>query len=330
MKSKQSVKVLFITNLYPTVDTPATSPAVKEQIVALSALGVEAKVWIIRMGNVFSYIKAAIKIFGLNFTKKQFDILHAYYGYSGFIAKLKWKIPVVTTFVGSDIVYDPTSILAYKDIFISRWAARIADAVIVMSEEMKLLSKRRDAHIISFGVDTNTFAPAEQQVARHKLGLAQDRKYILFPWDPRRKIKRVDIAKDALTMLRDKDPAAELLCLYQVNYETVANYMNACDVMVLVSDAEGAPVAVREALACNLPIVAVDVGDVKQCLQGVDGCYLCAQHPQDVAAKLDSVLQSGRRSNGRKIISQMDTTWSAQQVLRVYQMLVSAEKQRTG
>jgi teichuronic acid biosynthesis glycosyltransferase TuaC len=329
MISRQTLKILYITNLYPTVETPAASPAVKEQIDMLGKLGVDADLVIIPMGSIFSYFKAALKVIGLNLQKKQFDVLHAFYGYSGFIAKLQWKIPVVTTFVGSDIVYDPTSILAYKDIFIGRWAAWVADAVIVMSEEMKLLSKRSDAHIIPFGIDTTTFAPADQQAAKQKLGLAQDKKYILFPWDPDRKIKRVDIANEALTILQKNHPTAELMCLHNVSHETVADYMNACDAMVLVSDAEGAPVAVREALACNLPVVSVDVGDVKQLLEGVAECHLCLQHPQYVAAKLDIVLRSGRRSNGRVKLSQMDNNWSAQQVMHVYRTLVPEESQKS-
>ena len=163
---------------------------------------------------------------------------------------------------------------------------------------------------------------ADQQAARQKVGLAQDKKYILFPWDPDRKIKRADIANEALTILQKNHPTAELMCLHNVSHETVADYMNACDAMVLVSDAEGAPVAVREALACNLPVVSVDVGDVKQLLEGVEECYQCEQHPQDVAAKLDIVLRSGRRSNGREKLSQMDNNWSAQQVLLVYQSMM--------
>ena len=294
----------------------------------LRELGVDVELIIIPMGSIGSYIKAALKVIGLNFQKKQFYVLHAYYGYSGFIAKLQWKIPVVTTFVGSDIVYDPTSIWAYKDIFIGRWAARVADAVIVMSEEMKVLSKRSDANIIPFGIDTTNFTPADPQAARQKLGLAQDKKYILFPWDPDRKIKRADIANEALKIVQTNHPTAELLCLHNVSHETVADYMNACDAMVLVSDAEGAPVAVREALACNLPVVSVDVGDVKQLLQGVEECYLCAQQPQDVAAKLDMVLRSGNRSTGRVKLSQMDTTWSAQQVMHVYRTLIPEEGQK--
>jgi teichuronic acid biosynthesis glycosyltransferase TuaC len=93
--------------------------------------------------------------------------------------------------------------------------------------------------------------------------------------------------------------------------------MNACDALVLVSDREGAPMAVREALACGLPVVATDVGDVRAVLDGVDGCRVCAQDPREVARGLATVLARGRRLDGAGPALR-DVERSAEEVLAVY------------
>src|SRR3989442_15067534 len=76
--------------------------------------------------------------------------------------------------------------------------------------------------------------------------------------------------------------------------------MNACDVLVFPSAQEGSPNTVKEALACNLPVVSVPVGDVPLRLRGIEGCELCAdERPETIAAALERVLRRGPRPPGR-------------------------------
>src|SRR5256885_8077140 len=83
--------------------------------------------------------------------------------------------------------------------------------------------------------------------------------------------------------------------------------MNACDALVLTSMQEGSPNVVKEALACNLPVVSVPVGDVAQRLRGVEGCELCADdRPETIAAALERVLRRGQRSAGREAVQDLD------------------------
>src|SRR2546425_11718445 len=77
-------------------------------------------------------------------------------------------------------------------------------------------------------------------------------------------------------------------------------YMNACDALVFTSREEGSPNAVKEALACDLPVVSVAVADVPLRLEGIPGCEACADDsPETIAAALERTLRRDERSGGR-------------------------------
>jgi glycosyltransferase involved in cell wall biosynthesis len=122
--------------------------------------------------------------------------------------------------------------------------------------------------------------------------------------------------------LRGEHPNVHLITVFNKSHEIVAKYMNACDAIALASNHEGAPMSVREAMACNLPIVSVDVGDVGQIIRGIENCYLCDQDAQDMAEKLGMVLSRGYRTNGSRAIREMDETWAAEQVLSIYKHVI--------
>jgi len=94
--------------------------------------------------------------------------------------------------------------------------------------------------------------------------------------------------------------------------------MNACDVLVLTSDYEGSPMVVKEAMACNLPVVSVDVGDVAEVISGVEGCYICQQTPEDVAAKLALALNRPERTQGRRAVAHLALDRIAERLIAEY------------
>ncbi len=314
----EKLNILVITNTYPTTNTPGDAPQIKDQVEAIKAKGNDVEVmYVSHYRGIWSYIAAALKIMGLSFQHRHYDLIHAYYGHCGFLARLQAKYPVVVTFLGSDLLYR-------RDSRIGKPAARLADGVIVQSEEMKRVSKREDARVIPFGVNLNLFKPYPMQTARRELGLDLDEKLVLFPWDPARVVKRYDLIEEAVRIVNQKREKVRLISVYDKPHEVVAKYMNACNVMVLASFHEGSPMALREAMACNLPIVAVDVGDVRQIIEGVAGCFLCTHDPADIAEKINLVLDRGERTSGALAIRQADASWGADQVLQLYRFILRA------
>jgi teichuronic acid biosynthesis glycosyltransferase TuaC len=232
---------------------------------------------------------------------------------------LQARYPIIVTFLGSDL-------LDRRDGVIGKIAAKLADGIIVQSEEMKRVAKRDDSYIIPFGVNLDLFTSYPMEDARRQLGLALDEKFILFPWNPARPVKRFDLVQEAIRIVQQRYDRVILVPIFDQPHETVAKYMSACNVMVLASDHEGSPMALREAIACNLPIVAVDVGDVRQIIENTEGCYLCKREPSDIAEKLGLVLERGRRIFGECGVRQVDTARCADQVVLIYDSILNSHR----
>lgn len=317
------LRILAVTNDYPTSDMPGSGPCIKDQIIALRAQGVDLDLLHIDYGKRgLNYAKAAWRLLVAGFQRRSYDLIHAYYGHCGLLARLQLKYPVVVTFRGSDL-------LDRRDGAIGRIVARLVEGVIVMSEEMKRISKRPDAYIIPFGVDTDLFVPHPMELARRELGFSLSDKLVLFPWNPDRPEKRFDIVGEAIQILQKEQESVCLVVVYGKPHEVIVTYMNACDAMVLASDHEGAPMAVREALACNLPIVSVDVGDVCQIIENLQGCYVCEQEASALAESLHQTLNRRDRTNGRQRVVRMNAAWAAEQVISVYNLVLSKSRMRT-
>jgi len=310
------MKVLLVSNVYPVNDHTGT-PSIGIQQRLLEEQGVQFEVLPIATGSMMAYFRTGVRFLLMNFQPPQYDLIHAYYGLSVFLSILQRKIPVLGTFLGSDLINKSNS--SDRDRILGRFAARHADQVIVMSEEMKLASGRNDAWVIPFGVDTSEFHRIEQQEARRQLGLHPKRKYILFPWNPARGVKRFDIIEECMELLKSTDPEMELVVIYDRPHTEVMLYMNACDVMVLASDHEGSPVAVREALACELPVVSVDVGDVKDLLGTTFNSVIVERDPAAFAEAICKLLEQGKENVRQNTKEPYTNLNASEKVLAVYQ-----------
>jgi glycosyltransferase involved in cell wall biosynthesis len=241
--------------------------------------------------------------------KHRYDVVHGHYGFAGLVARCQARSRVVVTFYGSDV-----NRLDHRPF--SRLAATLADEVIVVSRGLGLLMGRPKADVIPHGVDLCTFRPIPKMDARRVLGLNTDLPIVLFPSSASNPVKRFDRLRDAVALL--PGPVA-VETLEGVPHDRVPFYLNAVDCVVLTSDAEGSPVAVREALACNAPVVSVDVGDVREWLTGVQPGAIVGRSPHELAHAIATVLRSGARSNGRKRVMPIDQAQIAQRVLAVYE-----------
>lgn len=316
-RREEPLRVLFVTNHYPTDETPGNSPCVEQQRRSIQRLGHDVDVLFINGEETkLNYLKAMGRVFWASQVENRYDLIHAHYGCCGVVARVQFRCPVVITFRGSDVLRRSERLLSWL-------VARCVESTIVMTEEMKRLLGRNDAHVIPYGIDLDLFRPRTQAEARRALGLPSGIPLVLFPYDPKRTLKRFDLVEQAVASLKGEFPDIQVLAIHDKPHETVADYMNACDVMVLASDSEGAPVAIREAMACNLPIVSVDVGDVPDIIRDTDGCYICKRTPDDIAAKLAQVLWARKRTNGGLSVLRLSLSKAAVEVTTVYQELVA-------
>lgn len=239
----------------------------------------------------------------------EYDLVHANYGLTGPAAVLQPNHPVVLSLWGSDLYgrFGP----------LSKLCARLADAVVVMSDGMAT-ELGGDPYVIPHGIDLDRFRPAEKRAAQRELDWDLDRKHVLFPYAREKRVKNAPLAERVVAAARERvDVPIELQFVTGVSHERMSVYMNAADALLLTSDREGSPNSVKEAMACNLPVVSRDVGDVRDRLRGVHHSFV-ATDASDLVDCLVSVLDADSASNGRSVIAELRIERTGERLLDVY------------
>jgi glycosyltransferase involved in cell wall biosynthesis len=181
---------------------------------------------------------------------------------------------------------------------------------------------RKDFHIIPGGIDLELFKPMPQAQAREQLNLHPDKPLVLFVGSPQNAVKRHYLAQATIDILKTSRDV-ELIVATGVLPDQIPVYMNAADVLLVTSKHEGSPNVVKEAMACNLPIVSVDVGDVKERLRNVTECTVInSSNPSDLAPSLEKTLLRKQRSNGREQALELSEANLVQRQIRVYEKAI--------
>ncbi len=308
------MRVLTVTNMYPYPGDVRYGIFVKEQVESIRSRGVEVDVLFVnaRTGSLRhkAYVAGVPRLWA-TLARKRYDLIHAHYVFSGVIARAQWQAPLVLTHHGVEL----------RDRFqgaLARATRNWPREVIVVAPWMVHALGRHDAHVIPCGVDLSLFRPMDRQEARRMLGLSAEARYILFAgyaWDP---IKRYHLAQAAAELVRSGDPDVELLTISGEPHERIPLYMNAADVFVMTSSVEGSAQVVKEAMACNLPIVATDAGDNWDVIGEVPGCYRTSEDPTEIAGHLKESLSPPRRTAGRSRVERFGIGATAGAVVSVY------------
>ncbi len=290
------------------------APFIMEQVDAIARLGVETDYFTIEQKGVTGYLRSR-KALLQKIKDFQPNIIHAHYGLAGLLANLQRKIPVVTTYHGSDINND-------KAFFFSRIAIAVSKFnIFVSNKNVKKANVKKNFALIPCGVDTDVFIPQNKVDCRERLGLDRKKKYVLFSSSFSNQVKNPQLAKDVVQKLKN----VELLELKGYQREDVALLMNAVDCVLMTSHTEGSPQFIKEAMACNCPIVSVDVGDVKEVIGNTDKCFVCDSYDkEEIAEKLEVALKNDDRTNGKKRIEdlQLDSQQVVQKIKDIYNKIV--------
>ena len=315
------MKVLVVTNMYPTPDMPFHGTFVEEQVESLRKEGMEVDVFFVHgKKNIINYLWAFPRFWARILTHR-YDIIHSHYLHVNILARSQFLHPVVITHHSGDSYVKWQRRLSYI-------VSPLADRIIAVSQDTKEVGHLKDAIVIPCGIDFELFKPAPKQESRKKLGLPPDKKLVMWAGQHFRPEKRYDIVLKSIELLKERMPDTELVLVSGKPLDSVPAYLNACDVLFLVSDKEGSPMVIKEAMACNLPVVSVPAGDVAEMISGTEGCYLCTQDPEDVAQKLELALNYGKRTNGREKIAYMEIGSISRKIISVYEEILHDKKNR--
>jgi glycosyltransferase involved in cell wall biosynthesis len=321
--AQKPLRVLVVTGIYPTEDRPHKGTFIKSQVDSLVAAGVEVEIIHPESGPVLlRYLWTIGQIWQKTRTRR-FDLVNGHYGQWCLFARLQWHTPVVATFHGSDLLGVPLDYGKYSKLHalnarVSRWLCGRVDAAIVQSEEMRRVVERGNVFLVPTGVDFELFRPIPRASARAALGWDQDRYYVLFGNNPAIPLKGFKLGQAAIERLQAKGVPVELVVANGLPQTKVVQYINASNALILPSLCEGSPSIVKEAMACNIPIVATTVGDVAEIIGQTQGCSVCSHDPEDLAAGIERALHHAGPTTGRSDISHLECSVVAKQVIDVY------------
>jgi teichuronic acid biosynthesis glycosyltransferase TuaC len=326
------MKVLFVSS---TNNKDDTGPIVKTQGEALRLIGITVDYFGIGRGGFGGYIRAAI-LLARHLHDNNYDIIHAHYGMSAWVALLAGRTsPLVVSFMGDDIlganrrngaVKKTSLFVAQINILFSKW---FFSHSIVKSGQMLGKMDHKKVSVIPNGINLDLFCPTDKLSARDKISIEPASKLIIFISDPLREEKNYLLAAAAVKLINDQ--GIILLPVFNCNQSKLPDYYNAADLVLLTSFHEGSPNVIKEAMACNCPVVSTDVGDVRMVTCRTEGCYISSFDPADVSEKIvQAIIFRGEKgqTNGRDRIIELglDSETVAWQIEGVYKKVLSTAR----
>lgn len=278
------MKILLIcSHRYFAPYTDYVAPFIYEQMQGLKQLGCDFRICFVQGGGLKSYWQAWKNLRKMIDEYKP-DLVHAHYGLCCFIANMQSKVPVVSTYHGSDIN-------DVKVRFLSKIAIHFSKMNVFVSQKLRsIVGNPARSLVIPCGVDTKRFHPMDKLECREKLRMQKDKIYILFSKEFADKVKNYPLAKAAVDQSGHN---AELLEFYGYTREQVPLLYNAVDCGLLTSFTEGSPQFVKEAIACGCPVVSTDVGDAAEVIDGVKNSFISSYEVEDVVAKIKQSINIG-------------------------------------
>lgn len=309
------MKVIFVASGNKSVGT--VSAFVQSQYESLKREGLEMTLFPVRGKGWKSYWRATKALRRL-VRKERPDVVHAHYSMCGLVATaatLLTRTKVVVSILGS----------FPRPSFKLRWVRfcirHVWDATIVKSQRTAD-QLGVDVPVIPNGVNLDQFALSDWQEARQRCGFEDGKRYVIWCSHPTRSEKRFNWAQQAVDRLHDEQVV--LYPVYDKPHDEVVQYMCAADLLLLTSVCEGSPNVIKEAMACNCPIVSTDVGDVKWVTSGVEGTYVAPVGNIDALAQgIRDALAFGHRTQGRNRIMEygLTTALVAKKIISVYDSL---------
>ena len=304
------MKVLFVSSGN---SEDGISPIIKNQGESLEREGIKITYFTIKGKGLIGYLKN-VKVLRGFIKENNFDLIHAHYSMSAFVASLAGAKHLIVSLMGSDVKSDKL----FK-VFIHLFNKFSWTKTIVKSEDMKLSLGIKGTEVIPNGVDLRMFKPLNQLECKRKLGWDHEKKQVLFAANPNAYVKNFSLASDAFSLT--KNSSYELKVLEYVPNEQMPIYFNAASLILLTSLWEGSPNVIKEAMGCNRPILSTNVGDVSILLSNVKASGIIVNNTkEEIAHKIEYFLENFSISEGREKLMQLklDSKSVASQIIKLY------------
>ncbi len=283
------MRVLFVYRVY---GANKINPVVQNQMNALRNNGIDIIEFTIKNGGIINYIKSILNLFFFSL-KNHFDLIHAHYSYSGFLSFFGTiNKPIICSLMGSDVIKSKR----IKRQLILFFVKNIWFETIVKSKNMRV----ENSIVIPNGVDFNNFRPIDKNEALIHTGFSKEKINILFvATDIESENKNYPLAKKAVDSLGEN---YTLHTISDVKFTELPYYYNAADMLLLTSFSEGSPNVVKEALACNCPVVSTDVGDVKEITKNIESCIITSFDSKEIRKAIVNITKLEKKADSHNKI----------------------------
>lgn len=315
------MKILFVTG---TITGFEISPIIKSQGESLRKIGVQVDFLVIK-DKLLRNILKTINNINYKIKTEKYQIVHAHYNVYGWLSSFQNRAKLVVSFMGSDLLGNDKKYFLNVNTIINKRIFRKADYIICKTKQMKSLIPVDKVSVIPNGIDFSKFVPLDMIESREILKLDINKKIILFPANINRREKNFNLAKKSFTLIKNKD--IELLCMCKnsaIEHNMVKYFLNASNVVLVTSIYEGSSNIIKEAMACNTPIVTTDVGDSREMLGNINGCYISDFNPENIAKAILNALNFNGKTNAREfIIENLSSDIIAKKIKAIYEHIIN-------
>lgn len=280
---------------------------ISEQVASLKNLGVEIDYYKIVGKGVRGYLGNLTHL-KIKIRENNYDFIHAHYGLSGLLANLQWELPVITTYHGTDVNVKINQLLSLICSRLSKFN------ILTHPVQKSQLMLRKNYLIQPCGIDLDLFKPLTKSKCKKKLGFNENESLILFSSSFHRKEKNAKLAFKALSFLKD----VKLIELKGYSRKEVVELINAVDAVLITSHYETGPLIVKEALACNTPVISTDVGDVKNLIEKLDYSFITKFNARDIAKKIEITINNKEKVKYRHSVLEYDNKNVANNIYQLY------------
>jgi teichuronic acid biosynthesis glycosyltransferase TuaC len=321
-------KILFVTP-YVGIDSPQTLPFAKLLMAAISDQGIKVmNLPVSKTVNPLQIIEQIRSLRRLISTFKPQIVIANYGTYTGLLVAVFGQRPKIVIYRGTDLNPDRVSVSTVYRLAqhtASHIASFLVDGIICVSNELhkRLWITGKPIEIIPDPTNLDLFRPASREDCRAKLGWNVDKDIAVFFCHGGRKEKRPDLAMNIRNKILTSGSSVELKTIFQViPLSQMPIYLNASDCLLFLSDTEGSPNLIRDACACNLPVVTVPVGDVAEVLQYISPSEIVDRDIEALTKETIKISKLRTRSNGREHVMQYGTEVIARKHIEFYSSLL--------